>query len=391
MSLKHVLFIDSFAGSFFNFLINFILLKLVGDEVVVTYGLAMTYSLVITSFLRMILFQPFNVLYINVDGALNEFFFAFITYFFAALFILILFYFISPGFLSFYLLLTVFSYIAIHEFYRLALIGLGLPYLILFSPFIICFYLLLSVVNSLFDFDTFLFLMAVCSAFELFCFMVVSFFKAGGMNVYNLSLDTFLDRYFDFYNLKSRLLSSLLQLSIVHLPFVFISFFLASNLASSVFIFRSLFQPVQIVIKTLDTLKSKMISGAKDKKKFVGDNIRVFILSSLLIGLLCFFSGFLILYNFFDYEIDFYLISSLICWFFVFVFMSLIRPVEFFQVYLSRYRGMNFSYFLALIVLLMSLGFIYFFDCYKFISFAIMLSWFSLAIFQLNWLRFVKC
>ncbi|WP_445773639.1 hypothetical protein [Shewanella sp.] len=387
MSLKYILIIDSFAGSFFNFMINFILLKLVGDEVVVTYGLAMTYSLVITSFLRMILFQPFNVLYINVDGALNEFFFAFITYFFLACFILVLFYLISPGFLSFYLLLTVFSYIAIHEFYRLALISLGLPYLILFSPFFICFYLLLGVANSFFNFDTFLFLMAVCAAFELFCFVVVSFFKTSGMNIYNLRLDTFFDRYFNFYNLKSRLLSALLQLSIVHLPFVFISFFLASNLASSVFIFRSLFQPVQIVIKTLDTLKSKMISGAKDKKKFVGDNIRVFILSSLLVGLLCCFSGFLILYSFFDYEIDFYFISSLICWFFVFVFMSLIRPVEFLQVYLNYYRAMNSAYFFALIVLSVSLAFVYFLDFYEFISFAIVLSWFSLTIFQLNWFR----
>ncbi|MCE2572804.1 hypothetical protein [Motilimonas eburnea] len=383
MKYKLSLLIDSLLSSGTNFLITFLLLKHSGAASVVSFGVAMTLSLIFLSFQRTIILIPFNLsdnkespnlIYNFLIGSLLLFLISVIVVY---LFLFFLDYSDDAIFLTFFL----FSYLFSHELVRyLFMSSRGF-----FFPVIVSFSLFISVIQSVFFVELSVELLSKSYLFLLLLEMVA-------VLGYYLSLDKKSKLYnveknslYWFSNPKlllNRNLQSVSQLFLVHAPFLVVSSFFSSNISAFLFVSRSIYQPVQIVIKSLEAVDQRTLSSiSSGVVGFVNKISCKYLSISFFSSLLCFFIGYFMLENFYEPALI-PPIHDLIFWMVIFISLSLIRSVEMLLIKDGLYFYMNSSYFVTGFVVVVVLFLMKAFGLYNFMtpSFIIMLGWLALLV-----------
>lgn len=387
MKYKISLFIDSLLSSSTNFLITFLLLKHSGNESVVSFGVAMTLSLILLSFQRTIILLPYNLIKDKENSSVA----------FNLLSCSIIIFSVSIAFICIFVLLSnnsgsvlffscfLFSYLFFHELVRY--IFMTSSYL--FFPAVISFILFFSVFQSVF-------FTRLSLGFLSSVYLILLSVEFMAITIYYLTLpktsDVRKSMFYWFINPKlllNRNLQSVSQLFLVHAPFLFVSYFLSSNISAFLFVSRSIYQPVQIIIKSFEAIDQRELSKRHEGIfEFVNKNFYKYLLISSFSSFICFFIGYFMLNMFYDLD-SIPPVEDLIFWLVVFICLSSARSIEMLLIKFECYVYMNVSYILSgfLVIILLVINLFFYSDGLFSPSLLIMLGWLSLLTMLLIYYR----
>lgn len=379
MKYKLSLLIDSLLSSGANFLITFLLLKYEGNESVVMFGVAMTLALIFLSFQRTIVLIPFN-LKEDKSSKIRIIEFLSCSFFLLVLFLVLIF--ISTYFAFSYqgqwlLAPALFAFLFIHESFRYLLMVSKLYFLpalvsvVLVSTFAAS--LLFSGLSIELLINTYLCLFAL----ELIVITLFVTFKKA--NSGEQKLDIFF-WFRDTRHLLNRNVQSISQLLLVHSPFLLVSALYPATISSVLFIARSVFQPVQILIKSLEAVDQRKLASLKDDAHiFVKSLFKKYMQISLVASSICLLIAvylFPVVYA--DQAVP--KLGDLLFWAGILTCLSCSRSVEMLLVKKNMYKKMNSLYLLSGLgvssLLLLNL----FLHVQISPSFSIFLGWLFLAI-----------
>ncbi len=346
MKYKLSLLIDSLLSSGANFLITFLLLKYEGNESVVMFGVAMTLSLIFLSFQRTIVLIPFNL---KEDKCSKVRIIEFLScsFFLLVLFLVLIFistYFVFPYQEQWLLAPVLFAFLFIHESFRYLLMVSKLYFL----PALVSVVLVSTFAASLlFDglsikllINTYLCLFAL----ELIVIALFITFKKANTDEHELDIFFW---FRDTRNLLNRNVQSISQLLLVHSPFLLVSALYPATVSSVLFIARSVFQPVQILIKSVEAIDQRKLASIKDNAHtFVKSLFKKYMLISLAASLICLLIAvylFPVVYG----EQAVPKLGDLLFWAGILVCLSCSRSVEMLLVKKNMYKKMNSLYLLS--------------------------------------------
>jgi hypothetical protein len=337
---------DSLLSSGANFLITFLLLKYAGNESVVMFGVAMTLSLIFLSFQRTIVLIPFNLKEdkcskVRVIEFLSCSFFLLVLF---MMLILISTYFVFPSQEQWLLAPALFAFLFVHESFRYLFMVSKLYFL----PALVSAVLVSTFAASLlFDglsikllINTYLCLFALES---IVIALYIAFKKA---NTEEQKLDIFF-WFRDTRNLLNRNVQSISQLLLVHSPFLLVSALYPATVSSVLFIARSVFQPVQILIKSVEAIDQRKLASIKsDESIFTKNLFKKYIVISLVASSICLLIAvylFPVVYA--DQAVP--QPSDLLFWAGILICLSCSRSVEMLLVKKNMYKKMNSLYLLS--------------------------------------------
>lgn len=379
MKYKLSLLIDSLLSSGANFLITFLLLKYDGNESVVMFGVAMALSLIFLSFQRTIVLIPFNL---KEDKCSKIRIIEFLSCSLILLVLFLVLIFISTYFVFSYqehwlLAPTLFAFLFIHESFRY-LCMLSKLY---FLPTLISVVLVATLGASLL-FDGLSIKLLIPVYFCLFVLELITIalyivFKKA--EVSRQKLDIFF-WFRDTKNLLNRNVQSISQLLLVHSPFLLVSTLYPANVASVLFITRSVFQPVQISIKSLEAIDQTKLASLKNNTHiFVKNLFKKYMIISLFASLICLsIAVYLFPIVYADQAVP--KVSDLLFWTGILICLSCSRSVEMLLVKKNMYKKMNSLYLLSGFGVLSLLLFNFFLQLQLSPSLFIFTGWLFLAI-----------
>tara|TARA_B100001059_G_C17822491_1_gene579169 strand:+ start:1789 stop:2967 length:1179 start_codon:yes stop_codon:yes gene_type:complete len=346
MKYKLSLLIDSLLSSGANFLITFLLLKYEGNESVVMFGVAMTLSLIFLSFQRTIVLIPFNL---KEDKCSKVRIIEFLScsFFLLVLFLVLIFistYFVFPYQEQWLLAPVLFAFLFIHESFRYLFMVSKLYFL----PALVSVVLVSTFAASLlFDGLSIKLLINTYSClFALELIVVSLFITFKKANTDEHELDIFF-WFRDTRNLLNRNVQSISQLLLVHSPFLVVSALYPATVSSVLFIVRSVFQPVQILIKSVEAIDQRKLASIKDNANiFVKSLFKKYMLISLAASLICLLIAvylFPVVYG----EQAVPKLGDLLFWAGILVCLSCSRSVEMLLVKKNMYKKMNSLYLLS--------------------------------------------
>lgn len=346
MKYKLSLLIDSLLSSGANFLITFLLLKYEGNESVVMFGVAMTLSLIFLSFQRTIVLIPFN-LKEDKCSKIRIIEFLSCSFFLLVLFLVLIFistYFVFPYQEQWLLAPVLFAFLFIHESFRYLLMVSKLYFL----PALVSVVLVSTFAASLlFDglsikllINTYLCLFAL----ELIVIALFITFKKANTDEHELDIFFW---FRDTRNLLNRNVQSISQLLLVHSPFLLVSALYPATVSSVLFIARSVFQPVQILIKSVEAIDQRKLASIKENAhRFVKSLFKKYMLISFAASLICLLIAvylFPVVYG----EQAVPKLGDLLFWAGILVCLSCSRSVEMLLVKKNMYKKMNSLYLLS--------------------------------------------
>lgn len=132
---------------------------------------------------------------------------------------------------------------------------------------------------------------------------------------------------------------SLSQVGIVHLPFFYLSFWCNKNVVAALFVYRSAFQLVQIVLRSIEIRNIKRIKNANCSLRKIRFG---FLVSGVLFGLVS-FGGFLFVEYLFSKKVDLPIVGFLF-WYFIFIFVSYSRFYDIHVHFSNQYSVMIKAY-----------------------------------------------
>jgi magnesium-transporting ATPase (P-type) len=151
----------------------------------------------------------------------------------------------------------------------------------------------------------------------------------------------------DTRNLLNRNIQSISQLLLVHSPFLLVSALYPATVSSILFIARSVFQPVQILIKSVEAIDQRKLASIKDNAQiFVKSLFKKYIVISFVASSLCLLIAvylFPIVYA--DQAVP--QLNDLLFWAGILICLSCSRSVEMLLVKNNMYKRMNLSYLLS--------------------------------------------
>lgn len=388
MKFKLALLLDSVLSSATNFLITFLLLKYVGNEAVVAFGVSMTLALIFLSFQRAVILVPFNLLLEkNQKETVKELYSgALVVLTISLIVVSVSSYFITKDIFSVILAVTMFCFLSSHELLRYVVMTTRAY----FFPFIFSFSFF-SIVATAVYFDKLTLgtlAKSYCLIFFLELFLLAMFSRS--VKSVGRKLDM-LHWFRDSNVLFKRNLQSVSQLFLVHAPFLIVSTIYPAVVASVLFVARSVFQPVQIVIKSIESVDQRRISSNELTYKTAIFLFKKYGFISFLSSLICLIAS----HIFFKYGFevaekpDLYVLTF---WMLTSVLLSLSRSNELFMLKLGLLGSMNFNYFIAGFFVCFFCSFGVFTADDILISFYIVAGWFMLLIFHIFSLRksFIK-
>ncbi|MEF1186420.1 hypothetical protein [Vibrio sinaloensis] len=337
--MKNKLFqiIDSISLSVFNFLVTFITLKQVGQEGVVVYGLSMTITLVLLSFYRCIFLIPLNnniVEGVNINSLRSIVNWTILALVPSSLLFIVVF---DAWNFSIFLLLA--PYYLSHESLKYLSPSLEVNWSANLSSFVAVIAILLLSYFDRFSFNALSVLLFTCLLIDLAIF----FRFCNKVSISKISCAFFSDNQQIFY----RLSQSISQMFVVHAPFLAAPLFFSTALVSSLFIARSIYQPVQIVIKSIEQIDQRSMNNHMVKSKvWLAKMSAKYSFVSLFLGLICLLLGGALLTLYYSPEVlppnD-----TLYVWLVIFICLSVCRTQEIRLVKLDRLTSVNKSYFLG--------------------------------------------
>ncbi|WP_415837797.1 hypothetical protein [Pseudoalteromonas ostreae] len=346
MKYKLSLLIDSLLSSGANFLITFLLLKYEGNESVVMFGVAMTLSLIFLSFQRTIVLIPFNL---KEDKCSKVRIIEFLS---CSLILLVQFLvlivictcFVFPYQEQWLLAPTLFAFLFIHESFRYLLMMSKLFFLptlisvVLVSTFAAS--LLLDGLSIKLLTNTYFCLFVL----ELIAIVLYIVFKKAEAD--EPKVDIFF-WFRDTRNLLNRNVQSISQLLLVHSPFLLVSAFYPSTISSVLFIARSVFQPVQILIKSLEAIDQRKLASLKNNVHIFTKNLfKKYMVISLFASSVC-LSIAVYLFPIVYAQQAVPQLSDLLFWAGILICLSCSRSVEMLLVKKNMYKKMNSLYLLS--------------------------------------------
>jgi len=287
MKYKLSLLIDSLLSSGANFIITFLLLKYEGNESVVMFGVAMTLSLIFLSFQRTIVLIPYNLKEdkcskVRVIEFLSCSFFLLVLF---LVLILISTYFVFPYQEQWLLAPALFAFLFVHESFRYLFMVSKLYFLpALVSAVLVSIFaasLLFDGLSIKLLINTYLCLFAL----ELIVIALYIAFKKA--HTKEQKLDIFF-WFRDTRNLLNRNVQSISQLLLVHSPFLLVSALYPATVSSVLFIARSVFQPVQILIKSVEAIDQRKLASIKSDVSIFAKNLfKKYMVISLFASSIC--------------------------------------------------------------------------------------------------------
>lgn len=378
MKYKLSLLADSLLFSGANFLITFFLLKYAGNESVVMFGVAMTLSLIFLSFQRTIVLIPFNLKEdkcskVRVIEFLSCSFFLLVLF---MMMILISSYFVFKSQEQWLLASALFAFLFMHETFRYLFMVSKLYFLPVLVSAILMFTLAASLlfegVSIKLLVNTYLCLFSL----ELIVIAIYIVFKKAHTNEQQSDIFFW---FRDKRNLLNRNVQSISQLLLVHSPFLLVSALYPATVSSVLFIARSVFQPVQILIKSVEAIDQRNLASIKDNTQiFVKSLFKKYIVISFVASSLCLsIAVYLFPIVYADQAVP--QLNDLLFWAGIFICLSCSRSVEMLLVKKNMYKKMNSSYLLSGLGVLSLLLLNLVFDLQVSLSFYIFIGWLFLA------------
>ncbi len=377
---KLFVFSDSMALSISNFLITFFLLKFESYAGVVSFGIALTATLIIQSFQRAIILIPYNVTYDNKSRLLHSFIFIINNFSFllfsSIVLMLIGLIFFEIDSVDFKVTVTLFAFLFVHESIRY--LFLSEKYLIVvpvFSALLFCFIVALAfssqltLNNLIYLYSGLFFLELVSIVIYVYCNKMISL----GMLKEGLLSESLWWRRAE--SLYTQALNSVSQLALVHLPFILASQFFLEKITAMLFVSRSIFQLVQIVIKSVESVDQRGLSNDLKSLRVIFKKLLVkYFFISFCISIICLIIASQVLTKFYPPEKipDTWL---LLPWLFVSVFLAISRSVEMIFYKTDNFKSVNYGYFFGSITTLILIVTAYFFQLDHYLSLCILIGW----------------
>lgn len=139
--------------------------------------------------------------------------------------------------------------------------------------------------------------------------------------------------------LKSLTGLSLAQISIVHLPFFYLSWWCSKDAVALLFLYRSAFQLVQVILRSLEIKNVKIIQSGRFSFKSVR---RSFVLAGMLFGVIS-FACFWCVEFFLGKKIDVPVIGF-VMWYLIFIVVSYSRFYDLHVHYSKQYESLTKAY-----------------------------------------------
>ncbi|USD67035.1 hypothetical protein [Vibrio sp. SCSIO 43136] len=362
--------LDSTVLSIFNFLVTFASLKYLGQDYVVYYGISMTVTLIFLSLYRCVFLIPINnQTIISVSSDILSTVSLYISSVAIVIGLLII---VLCETYSFVTYMLVFLYIFLHENLKYISPVISNKSTINISSFTVLFFTFLLILFSAFSFDNLFFVLMLCITID-----VIVMCKYCSVYSFRNVLETF---FTDKIAVVHRIYQSTSQLFIVHVPFLISPYLYSSSIVSSMFVARSIYQPTQIIIKSLELVDQRDLSLCKLKNSYKLVGFR-YLLISLLLTTTCFWFGSLIMGVFYlPSEIPTKL--TLAVWGGVFIMLSVCRSRELVLLKLGSLNLINRSYFLGTLSLLVSFSLVFIGDSFIMInpSIVVLISWVVVAV-----------